>query len=274
MKRFRVLNFDFDTRVLFLTQEMQQDWDVQAKEMHRQNKERVERRLIMQFGETTSEQNKQNFIDLGPKSFSILAFHNKFFEQVRKAFIIGSYYPALTGACALGERILNHLVLKLRNDFKESPEYKNIYSKDSFDNWKLLIDTLESWKVLLPEVTVEFRRLKNRRNDAVHFRPETDQNDRALALEAIKNLDFIIGNQFCGFGPQPWFITSVPGEAYIKKDWERNPFIKSFYIPNCLEIGPNHVINSLVPLSITDTIYADCDITDEEFSALRISHSS
>src|SRR3972149_6553409 len=114
MKRYRVLNFDFDTRV-----------------------------------RTLVDPKKENFIAIDSKPFSILAFHNRFFEQIRTSFIIGSYYPALTGACALGERILNHLILTLRDDFKNSPEYKKIYRKKSFDDWDVPISILASWGTLL-----------------------------------------------------------------------------------------------------------------------------
>ena len=63
-------------------------------------------------------------------------------------------YPALTGACALGERILNYLILNLRDDFHSTPEYKQVYRKDSFDQWDAPINALASWGVLLPEVAV------------------------------------------------------------------------------------------------------------------------
>src|SRR5690606_10868817 len=130
---------------------------------------------------------------VGPKPLSILAFHNRFLEQIRVAFVVGAYYPALTGACALGERILKYLVLSLRDDFKGSAEYKRVYNKDSFDNWDLALDTLEAWQVLLPEVVKEYRVLRDLRNKAIHFRPEVDRNDRSLALDAIKSLGNIVG---------------------------------------------------------------------------------
>src|ERR1017187_3740378 len=209
MKRFRIFGFDFDTRVHMLTREIQDHWDEQVKEQHKQNREQIERGLVWQFGESAADQKRQNFTDLGPKPLSILAFHNKFFEQVRVSFVMGAYYPALTASCALGERILNHLVLILRDDFKSTPEYKRVYNKDSFDTWDTAIDILAAWDVLLPAVVLEFRKLRDRRNETIHFRPQVDENDRALALDAIRTLSSILGNQFCAFGPQPWFITDI-----------------------------------------------------------------
>lgn len=54
-------------------------------------------------------------------------------------------YPALVGACALGERILNHLILDLRGAYAHTPEYKRVHRKDSFDDWRVPIDTLAAW---------------------------------------------------------------------------------------------------------------------------------
>ena len=247
MKRFRVFPCDFDSRVHSLTIVIQDHWEQHVKDLHKQNRDDTEQRLLLEFGKTAGDTKRQNFIDIGAKPLSILAFHNRFLEQVRVAFVVGSYYPALTGACALGERVLNYLILTLREDFKHTPQYKRVYKKDSFDNWDLVIDTLVAWDVLLAEVASEFRALSERRNDAIHFRLEVDGNDRSLALAAIKSLQLIVAKQFGGFGPQPWFMTGVPGEIYIKKDWERRPFIRKIYLPNCAAVGPRHRIKSVMP---------------------------
>jgi hypothetical protein len=271
MKRYRVLSFDFDSRVHSLTMAIRDEWEENVKTQHRQNRESVEKSLIDSYGAQACEAKRQNFIDLESKPLSVLAFHNRFYEQVRSAFVIGAYYPALTAACALGERILNHLLLSLRDDYSSTPKYGAIYRKESFDNWDVPISTLESWDILLPEVAEQFRRLKDMRIKAIHFRPEVDSNVRELALEAILCLRDIISSQFSGFGPQPWFITSIPGEIYIKKDWEGKPFIRKVYLPNCILVGPKHRIETLIPrLVVNDNFrYEDRQVTDEEFSELR-----
>ncbi len=269
MKRFRVLQFDFDTRVHSLADDIPEHWEEHVKEQHRRNREKTVQELTLQFGDNAADQKRQNFIDLGAKPFSILAFHNRFLEQIRVSFIMGGYYPALTGACALGERILNQLVLTLRDDFKATAEYKRVYSKESFDNWDLAIDTLEAWDVLLPDVVREFRALRDRRNDAIHFRPEIDKDDRDLALASIRSLSSIVGSQFGAFGRYPWFVTDVPGEVYIKKNWESRPFVRKVYLPNCKAVGPRHRVESVFPWIIKDEEYEDCEISDEEFCFLR-----
>ena len=203
MKRYRVLGFDFDSRVILLNQEIHENWDERAKQLHRENKQRILASLAADYGEMDLEQKVKNFIDLGPKRFAILAFHNRFFEQCRRSFVVGAFFPALTAACALGGRILNHLIILLRDDFKGSTEYKEVYRKKSFDNWGTVIDTLESWQVLLPDAVLKFNELCAVRNRSIHFDPAADHNDRELALEAIRLLGEIISDQFSAFGCQP-----------------------------------------------------------------------
>jgi hypothetical protein len=116
----------------------------------------------------------------------------------------------------------------------------------------------------------KFEKLRKIRNKAIHFRPETDQNDKVLALSAIKILSDIISSQFSGFGTQPWFFI-VPGEIYIKEEWRNTPFVKKVYIPNSVLAGPYHVVESITPRwQIRDDYQYDKKIiTDEEFINLR-----
>jgi hypothetical protein len=273
VKRYRVLCFDFDSRANLLSREIQEHWAEEVKALHRSNNEQIIAGLVGEYGPCQFDVKLQNFLDLGPKPFSIVAFHNKFFEQCRRAFVVGAYYPALTGACALGERLLNHLILQLRDDFKATPPYKHVYRKDSFDNWVTVIDTLEAWGVLVPQAVEHFRRLNGVRNCAIHFDPETDTNDRPLALEAIKVIHDIIVSQFSAFGRQPWCLGGVPGEIYIKKEAESAPFVRKVYLPNCLLVGPFHTVETIDPVrGMTirdDAVYEGSEITDEEFCRLR-----
>ena len=217
-----------------------------------------------------SEAKIQNFMELGTKPFSVMAYHNIFLEQVRNSFIVGSYYPALTGACSLGERILNHLIITLRGYYKTTPEYKKVFRKTSFDNWPLVIDTLRAWDVLLPEGAKKLRELNEKRNKAIHFNIETERNVRQLALDAIKLLQEVIAKQFSGFGNQPWFFW-VPGECYIRKEWEDKPFVKHVYIPNCGYVGYKHRVESVSPRWVVNDRfeYSESSLTDEEFAELR-----
>ena len=270
MKRYRIIITDFDTRANILSIEIKKEWKTRIKESWIENKQKITAGLVSYFGELHSPMKINNFVELGDKPLSVIAFHNNFFEQIRIAFVMGAYYPALTGSCALGERILNHLLLIFREDYKKAPEYKKIYKKKQVDNWDLLIQVLSAWNVLLPNVATKFGELKQIRNKAIHFRPETDRNDRELALEAINTLRDIISGQFSGWGTHPWFF-SIPGEIYIKKEWENKPFINKVYLPNCTLVGPYHVVESIVPNWVIkdDYKYDNKEITDEMFCTLR-----
>jgi len=264
---------DFDSRAALLAREISDDWEQQVKEQHRVSIERIKKGLLYEYGSAAADIKVKNFIDLGSKPLSILAFHNRFLEQIRRAFVVGSYYPALTAACALGERILNHLIRILREDFKSTPEYKRVRRKDSFDDWDKAISVLESWGVLLPEVTQTYRELRTLRHRSIHFDPAVDTDDRSLALKAIRKLSTIIGRQFGSFGNQPWFIPGIRGASYIKKEAEEWPFVKRVYIPNSHLVGPLHKlgpVNGRIDLVhvYDDNDYEDREISDDEFRSL------
>lgn len=269
MKRYRILSFDFDTRVMSLEDPSAQ-WDDNAKKAHEDRRARTIEGLSLEFGAQHLGAKVENFAALGHKPLSVLAFHNKFLEQARNSFVIGGYYPALTGACALGERILNRMVLLMRDHHKSSPEYKKLYRKDSIDYWPAAIDALESWGELLPEAADKFRELNQQRNRAIHFNPEVDLNDRELALEAIHVMQDIVSIQFSAFGSQPWYFC-IPGEIYVRKDWEEKPFVKHVVIPSGFPVGPHHEIKAIIPqLLIADPATGhDPEITDEEFIEMR-----
>lgn len=253
-----------------LSTEIQESWQEQVKAQWLINKSRIREGLIHEFGASWHEQKIKNFIDLGANPISLLAFHNEFLKQCRDSFVLGGYYPALVSACTLGERILNRLILHLRDYFKSTPQYKKVYRKESFDNWEYAINTLESWGVLLPEPAEGFRRLEPLRNNAIHFNPETDHGARSLALEAIKSLQFIVENQFSAFGAQPWYIPGAKGAAYVAKAYESDPFVKEVVLPSCHLVGPKHKLDHGARGWIVhdDHEYEDTEISDEEFISL------
>lgn len=273
MKRFRITNFDFDSRASSLNLEIKDEWDEEVKRLHRENQLLMENSLMKEFGTMDWARKLSNISDLSSSPVSVIAFHNKFFSQIRKSFIMGSYYPALTGACALGERILNHLILNLRDEFKTSPEYNKVYRKNSFTDWDEAIDLLVNWEILLPEVVISFKKLKViRHTEAIHFNVKTEENDREVSLRAIRLLLEIIKGQFAGFGTQPWFIENTKGAFFIKKSWENNPFIKLVYLPNCIPVGPYHAMTYNQATGhfeiIDDYPYENNDIRDEDFVTL------
>lgn len=267
-RRYRVWGSDFDTRAVLLATEIGEHWEPGIKEQWKQNKNNIAHGLRQQYGELGGQRKVQNFTDMGGKPFSILAYHNGFFEQVRASFTIGAYYPALTGVCAMGERILNHLILDLRESFRSTPEYKSVYRKSSFQDWGLAIDTLNAWGVLLSGVSEAFGKLAILRNKSIHFNHDTYENLRHDALSAIKYMSSIIEHQFGTYGRQPWFIEGIKGASFIKREYEMNPFIQKYYLPQSPFVGVNCGIefddqNRAEFIDYSD--YGDVEMTDEEF---------
>lgn len=273
MKRYRILGFDFDTRVRSLDP-IPEEWEEQVKVLHRENRTRTIQGLQDEHGVRNFDEKLKNFIDLGAKPFSVIAFHNRFYAQARAAFVQCHYYPALTSVCALGERVLNHLVLGLRDHYKASPHYRRIYRKESFDNWDLALDALHDWGVLTAEAETAFRELSRRRNEAIHFNLETEQNIRRDALAALLTFCRILESQFASFGALPWLFTP-PGEVYVRKDWESCPFVRLVYLPNACYVGYKHRVVSVFPWKVEDSDgYPVEEVSDEEFSRLRVESQS
>jgi len=238
MKRHRVLLMGFDVRSNLLSLEIMEDWAPEVRAMHLKNREHILAGLRLQFGEQGFEQKLANFVDLGVDPISVVAFHNVFFREVRQSFVMGAYYPALTGVCALGERVLNHLVRMLRDDYQGTPEYRTVASKDSFDDWRVVIEALERWGVLVPMAAEAFRKLKTVRHRSLHFRPELEGDVRPQALDAIKLFQRIVDAQFGVFGP--WHIPNDAGLPLVRKDAEDQPFVRRVVVPNCAYVGPEH----------------------------------
>lgn len=269
MKRYRVVGFDFDTRVRSFDP-IPEEWEEHVKEQHRQNRERAIAHLKLEYGEQRFEEKLQNFVELGAKPFSVIAFHNRFYSQARAAFVHCQYYPALTGVCALGERVLNHLILGLRDHYKASASYRHVYRKDSFDRWEVAIEALAEWKVLTSEADEHFRQLCRMRNKAIHFNVETERNVRAHALDALLTFGRVVDTQFAALGDLPWLFMP-PGEVYIRKEWEPAPFIQLVYAPSAVHVGPRHRVVSVFPWQVEDpTEYEPVEVSDEEFARLRI----
>lgn len=267
-RRYNPFSFDFDsTPVSLIVPE--EHWDEQVKRQHIENRDRIVERLKLEHGTRHIDDIIKNAADLGPKSMSLLTHHNKLHEQARRAFVTGAYYPALVAACALGERILNHLVLDLRHSFKASPHYKKVHRKNSFDDWPLAISALTDWKVLVDGIGTEFLALGDLRNRSIHFNPDTYLSLREDALAALQRLDKVIAKQFGYFGCQPWYIDDTPGAQFVKRAYESDPFVRTYIIPHSGFVG--HLYGMDISregywhhLDYVD--YGDEELSDEDFA--------
>lgn len=258
---------DFDLRVRSLEIEIKPEWEPQVVEQWTTIKTSIREGLIREFGALWSARKEENFIAIGPLSMSIVSYHNALHRQVRSAFVLGAYYPALVGACALGERMLNHLILDLREFFTHTPEFKRVGRKQSFDNWSVAIDALEGWGVLLPETVSKYRELAKLRNRSIHFDPGTYGRLRDDALAAVIGIRDILDLQFSTFAVRPWFIPEGLGSCFIAKDWETDPFVRTYFIPNCFFVGPHHLFTAMSPdmVVVDKPDYGPGAWTDAEF---------
>jgi hypothetical protein len=82
----------------------------------------------------------------------------------------------------------------------------------------------------------------------------------------------ILQKQFGVFGSRPWILGCVPGEMYIKKEAESQPFVRRLFLPCCLLLGPWHRYGDFKDGAFQvheHLAYADREVTDEEFCAMR-----
>jgi len=129
---------DFDT-CAYVVDKPGEGWDEEPRRLHLENRNRVRAGLAREFGGCCLDVKITDFVAIGSKPFSVVRYHNSFFAQVRRSFVVGTYYFALFGASALGERILNHLILDLRDDFRHTPEHRAVAGKGSFADWSRAI---------------------------------------------------------------------------------------------------------------------------------------
>jgi uncharacterized protein YutE (UPF0331/DUF86 family) len=255
-RMYQVVNYYVDTRSNILRHE----------QMDKKTKTEIVEGLKDDFGSQDFQEKLDRYIDL---EFSLLGIPEEYpglLNQIISAYSSGYYYPAITASGALGERILNRLILKTRDYFKSDSEYKKIHNKKSFDNWDKTISFLERNGVILSEVAKLFKQLEKYRNDSIHY--NDGYNFKENSKLAVKNILEIIDKQFNYINRKDLFwVFNVPGEIFVKSEVIDKPFIKEFVLDKCEYITPYHkresdtfVLNKVAPLA---------PLSDEEFIKLR-----
>ena len=227
---------------------------------------------VHEFGEIDFEKKVERFVEVPPPDMRLLWPNLRYEEQTFDAFVLGNFYPALTGACCLAEAALNMLVLRLRVYFKETPVYKRIYRKKSFDDWPLMIGVLHDWKVLSDQAAEKCTRLLELRLESVHLGELHDAESKAK--EALTIYSEVIASLF---STRKDFVFRTPGEIYLKKEVENMPVIQEFLIPKSWHVGFMHQLES-DPSSgairvVDESDYEDREVSDDEFRELRIESS-
>lgn len=277
-RRYRPMQFTFDTRAAVLDTAIGEDWEPALQEQWRDNIARVREALLHQLGVLDGTRKIEDFRALGTAAWSVVASHNGFLTQIRTAFAAGAYYPALLGAAGLGERILNDLIRDLRGDYAGHPATARVLSRNSFDNWPSAIRVLQDWGVLTDQMARDYLRLSRLRNAAVHYRPGLETAARDQALEAVLLLQGLVEALFTPMGGPPLFIDGVIGASFLARASEDLPLVRRYYLPNAVLVSPTYELRfghdgtSFVCLDDADYGAAEgCrDLTDQEFAdALR-----
>ncbi len=243
-RRYMPLRYTFDTRNAMIDHEEEfgSNWEPDIRAQWRQNLRQITVGLVTEFGVVNFDTKFDDYRALGVAPMSVVALHNVFLAQVRSAFVAGAYYPALVGASALGERILNQLVIVLRGDYQDHPATTpEIASWKSFTKWGQCTEALAGWGVLTTGLVDEFTRLGKLRHRAVHYNAGLDNTDaREVALDAIRLLQDIIGKLFAVFGGPPKFIEGTTGQTFLSSESEAQPLIRHFYLPACVLVSPRY----------------------------------
>jgi hypothetical protein len=262
MKRYRFTNFFLDSTRSLLKQE--------GALTHEQREEIIQQ-LRGKYGEADFDAKLKRFLEFDSPNVRLVTEYHQLLEQVADSYILGQYFPALTGACCLGEKIFNVLILTLRDHFKHSRFYKRIHRKDFVQDWDLAIDVLSEWDIVGDSLREDYIKLKDVRHASIHPKYIADFHDQAFfALQHIMNVTHGL------FGLRNDVFFWVPGEPYIRKDKEPDPLVKEFFVPNCKLVGYKHSVRlrAALPQSVGFIYddpyeYENREITDEEFRQLR-----
>ncbi len=223
---YRVFNFAVDTRARILNNES-------LKEAHTN----IVDGLRKEWGPHQFASKLQRFKNLNLSFLGIPEEYYNLLWDVVSSYCCGRFYPAMTSAGALGERILNRLIIKTRDYFKTYSQYKKIHRKNSFDQWDVPIQILTDWKIIDSSVSIAFSNLKKFRNDSIHYNDGYDFEVNSHVAVAL--LAEIIDKQFnYERRTDLFFVFDVPGEIFLRSDRLNDPFVKEFVIPHCALITP------------------------------------
>ena len=251
----RVFGFALDTRARILNND-------NIKDSH----DGITQGLKEEWGVQEFPIKLKRFKDLNLSFLGIPEEYYGLLWNVVSSYCCGQFYPAMTSSGALGERILNRLLIKTRDYFKSSPHYKKIYRKDSFDNWDAPIEILRDWEVISENVADAFSRLKKYRNDSIHYKDgydfESNSHDAVAALADIINGQFNYETR-----SDLLWVFNVPGEILVRSSKSDDPFVKEFILPHCALVSPYCEPTADPPIKGKCTPLKP--LSDEEFIKLR-----
>jgi hypothetical protein len=249
--------------------DIQDDWEPRVKAMWAKNKAYVEAEILNELGHADGAAKLDNYAAMGAAPWSIVFHHNPLIAQVRSAFAHGDFYPALLGACALGEHILMQLLLALREDYRDHPATTpQVWKSRPMRNWPEGVQVLQDWGVLSSEQATRYEDLRRQRNAAAHFDVDVGPEQRAPALAALKDIQQIIEGVFSPHSGSH-FIPETRGAFFLRLEAEAIPFVRRILIPHSVLVSPRHEMNIGLDGSwatTDDSRYEPASLTDEEFA--------
>lgn len=252
---YRVLGFSLDSRVNYFKQ----------KGLENEQKDLV-LSLKNEWGELNFDEKLERYKNL---NFSLLGIPGEYYNllwSVTSSYCCGLFYPAMTSCGALGERILNQLILKTRKYYKSSIHYKKIHKKQSFDQWDIVLTILKDWEIITDEIVELFKKLKKFRNDSIHYNDEYDFEKNSH--EALLCLAQIIDRLFNYRSRKELFwVFDIPGEIWVKNSVVNEPFVKEFVLPYCMALTP--LCEPMANPPVKGMNAPTKPLTDKEFIEIR-----
>ena len=198
--------------------------------------------IRFELGDKDFDQKFQRWLSIDYPPLGLIEEYPGKISEIINTYCSGYFYAAMTSAGCLGERILNRLVIKAREHFKETTEYKAIYKKKSFDDWDKMISLLAKWDVITHDAQTAFRKLMPYRHESIHYNDGYDF--QGSAPTAINTL---IGAITAVFGvinrKDIFWVFDVPGEVWVKSSAETLPFVKEFVLPHCYKAHAIHQLD-------------------------------
>lgn len=263
MKRFRCLSFQLDgTRNIYNSNFRSEEKKFQRKE------------LESKYGEYDIEAKIQRWLSIPKAPILFINEATSLALDIERAYVFGNFYSGLTGACCLGERIFNQIILQVRNDYTETNIYKIRKSirKDTIFNWIDAIDALYEWGIISEETKGDYEKLYKLRTESVHYQ-DKPQDLEIMAVQAIKTIFKILSSLFGYFENKKYLLLfDCPGEIYVRKEYEDNPFVRGFILSTSYKVGYKHsvVVKDESFIFEDNNVYDNKEISDEEFIKLRI----
>jgi hypothetical protein len=255
-RRYRLANFYVDSRRGFFKSESLID-----------QQEMVLDNLKAELGRNNFEEKFKRWNQINHPSLGLNEEYSKNLSQIINTYSIGYSYPAVTSACCLAERILNRLVLRCRSHFKSHPKYRKIYQKDSFNDWGLMLELIQDWRLIPPKAIQLFSELMPIRHHSIHY--NEDYDFEGIAPDAVNKLIAAITEVFGVINRKDiYLVFDVPGEVWVRSDAEGLPFVREFVISQCYHAHAVHDVD-LCERRIVERLGKTGKLSDEEFVELR-----